>query len=344
MSLQSSAQLLTIDNTNERLRTHVREQLAIYLSHSLQTTFPNAPTAASTALLQTYHDVNDLATTLTLASRQAPFLPLLHGVIASLETRLDDYRLGTYIKALPVSSAGVSRLLSCDAATARWPARAVRIAASIATAATEDVSRAALSLRVGAPSSVVISGASFSLSAVRDANGMGVSVDLGDGSDTSLCNNWRFSRISIRGAECSCSRGGVINGGGDVILEPENDKVSRSGVVRFHGEDIDLWIKDHGTCGEMSLAVEVELLKGRAAVFVQGRDSVIGDDLNRGSNMKSPDIPSSKGDIDGQDVNEGPALTSRTDGRRNSGDTTGPTPLSGDRGGRSGHSSAVWYL
>lgn len=217
-------------------------------------------------------------TALSMAARQAPFLPLLHGLIAALEMRLDDTKLGTYVRSLPVASAGVSRLLSCDAATARWPARAVRIAATAAIAAAHDVARASIPLTVGSSSCVSLSGVSLTLSALQDVKGIRVKVNITqggahkeDGKDEKSLEKWSFFRIGIRSAELMCECGTIVNGGGDLVLENSEDVASNSGVVRFDNSDVDRWLFGHEEedCGQILLSIEVELLRGNATVFAK---------------------------------------------------------------------------
>lgn len=334
-SLLSAAKLLSLDKTPPKLRSHIRAQVANYLSTSLQVTFPNAPTANTSAILQVFHEVNDLAPALSLASRQAPFLPLLHGVIGALETRLDDMKLSAYVHALPVASAGVSRLLSCDAATARWPARAVRIAATVAIGASNDVARAAVPLHVGATSSVTLAGVTLGLSSVRDANGVAVCVNLRrelepqDSGGFGVMDDWRYSRIGVRGGECPCACGSRLKGGGDVVVDRSGSPGSRMGVVRFDEAAVDRWKEEHSNCGQMWLSVEVELLRGRAAIFVS--DKECNKEFKDKRTFESPAVASKKKSrrkvssdscAAGDKVDEAPALNSATEGRRGSGSTT----------------------
>lgn len=340
-SLQPAAKLLTISQTSSRFRLHLRSQLANCLSHSLQATFPNSPTSTTSSLLQTFHNVNDLVAPLALAARHSPFLPLLHGVFAALESLIDDVKLATYVHALPVASAGIIRVFSCDAATARWPARAVRIAAAVATAASGDVARASIAVRVGGTTSVALSPVQVSLSATRDAKGVAASVYIShskDGGDVSLKEDWGFARIGVRGAPCTCACGGLVEGGGDVIfekLDADNLMVMRSSVVRFDGEAIDRWTDDHVNCGEMMLSIEVQLMKGSATIFIRGKGI---------SNTQSDDYKSSGhlvGTAKGTSIyhpGQGPSLDTADGGRRNSGST------SMEREERSGNAGAVWLI
>lgn len=285
-SLLPGAKLFNLAQTPMRLRSHLRAQLANYLSHSLQSTFPNMPTVETTALLQTFHDINDLAPALSLAARHAPFLPLLHGIIGALETRLDDVKLAAYVNALPVASAGINRLLACDAATARWPARAVRVAAAVATLAASDVARATFSLRIGTAMAVVLAEVSLSLSAARDAQGIAVSVHLRHGLESSSKDDWRGARIGVRGAACVCACTDLVEGG-DIIFVRGDNNAARSGVMRLDGEAVRQWKDEHGNCNELLLSVDIELFKGRAAIFMRARDSDTDDDSKRQGSLAS---------------------------------------------------------
>lgn len=337
-SLQPAAKLLSLTQTPDRFRLHLRAQLANHLSQSLQATFPNAPTLTTSSLLQTFHNANDLVAPLSLAARQSPFLPLLHGVFAALESRADDSKLTSYVHALPVASAGIARLLACDAATARWPARAVRIAAAVATAAAGDVARASIPVRVGNATSVVLTGIQVSLSAAWDGKGVAVSVHIRRAIDGNapVKDDWRFVRVGVHGAACPCACGGLVEGGGDIIFDStcNNVKSVRSGVVRFDGEAIERWTDDHGDCGDMLLSVEVELLKGRATIFVRGKDVITmdNDDDKRGN--LDVTVKRTASNHSGQ----GPPLDTPDGGRRNSGATTM------ERDERSGNAGAVWLI
>lgn len=269
------ADLLSKDHIPSSLHAHIRSELACYLSASLQSTFPNSPDADALHVIQTFHDINDLTPALSLAARQAPFLPLLHGVIAALEPRVDDALLGSYIRSLPVASAGVSRLLACDAATARWPARAVRIAVTAAVSAAHDVARASVPLSVGCIARVTISGVSLKLEAVLDKHGVRVLVNAnhhgGEDSDGEK-DSWNFFRIGIRSAEYPCEYGTVVNSdaGGDLVLENSNDERNNSGVVHFETKDVRKWMsKGDEDCEDILLSIEVELLRGNATVFAK---------------------------------------------------------------------------
>lgn len=331
-SILPSAKLLSLEKSPNKLRIHIRTQTANYLSSSLQASFPNPPTADCGAVLQSFHDVNELVPTLTLAAKKAPFLPLLHGMITAIESRLDDSKLSSYMQALPIASAGVPRLLSCDAATARWPARAVRIAATIASGAANDVARAAVPIEVGSTSSVTLAGVTIGISSVRDANGIAVCVNLRRESEktggTEVMDDWRYSRIGVKGGESPGANGARLQGGGDVVVERNGTVANRMGVVRFDGAAVNRWNEENPNCREMWLSVEVELFRGRAAMFV--RNDKKGSDSTTTLSKKKPQRKPSSDTTNSDKVEDAPTLNS-TDGRQGSGATEASATISTDK-------------
>lgn len=278
-SLQLAAKLMLSDQAPHRLRAHLRAQLANYLSRSLQSSFPNTPDFATTALLQAFHSVNDLVPALEMAARQAPILPLLHGLIGGLEN-IDGDVLRRYVHALPVSAAGLNRILSCDITISRWAPRAIRIVTSVATEATRDVARAAIPLRLGKSTSLELAGIFISFSAAFDIQGIAVSVCVRDSTEKVSIEDWKFANIEICHISCVCGLNSFSGYGKPLVLERGVNAASQSGVLRFDGKGKD-WMTDHGDCAETILSISVELLTKRAAISIRDQISLGVDESKR---------------------------------------------------------------
>lgn len=336
-SLQLASRLLLSKQVTRRLKTHLRAQLANYLSRSLQSTFPNAPDLVTTSLIRAFHGVDDLSLALEMAASQAPFLPLLHGLIGALEN-IDDEKLRKYVHALPIAAAGLDRLFACDAATARWPPHAIRIVTSVATEATRDIARATVPLLLGKSTSLDLAGTSVSLSAACDTQGIGVSVCVRDSPEKLSNEDWKFTIVEIYDVACICGLDSLRGRGNALVIERENNLTNQSGVLRVDGKSHD-WASKHSDCGEIILSVSVELLTRRAAIFVRDHVSLSVDDSKRRGSLSTKDTKQNSKTLNTNNT-QGRLSFSTLESRQNS----GATNANGGDDERAGNSTIVWFV
>lgn len=156
ITLMATTRLLSLPNTPSTLRHHVTAHAARFLAHDLQATFPNHPSTDATALLHALHEANALRRTLSFATGKGDsgaggsVLALVHGLFCSLGSRVGDSGMAEYMRAVPAAEVGVRRLFACDAATARWPARCVRVGACVAagTGLRDEVAKIGVCVRI----------------------------------------------------------------------------------------------------------------------------------------------------------------------------------------------------
>lgn len=289
--LLPAAPLLTLRETPSSFRTHIRNELARFLSNALNTSFPNPPTGAASRVLRCFHDLHFLAPALAVASQRAPLLPLAHGILSGLDVASDS-DLAFYCAALPIASAGVTRLLACDAATARWSARGIRVATAAATTVGRLVSRTTLPLPFSSSASVRVGNVRVAVECIAagasrgggsgggsagvgsgggGGGGGGVEVrvhasTLGEGGMTPRDPEWTFIRVRTKGVPCGCGNVYVVEDAGEVIVRlGDSDGVKSGGGLAFGATGIDRWRREHVDC-ELVFGVEVELLRGPDAV------------------------------------------------------------------------------